>query len=90
MNSQDILTNFIGALSQAYQQMDDLAHSDPPWSVLLDINNVPDEGLAWFGQFVGTIVNPNLSFDQQRQQIRDRAGWQRGTPKLCSTLCGCC
>ena len=80
MTSQEILTNYIGALSQAFQQMDTLAHSDPPWSILMDIDNIPDEGIAWLGQFVGTIVNPNLTPDQQRQQIRQRAGWQRGTP----------
>lgn len=80
MDSQEILTQFIGALSQAYQQMDDLAHTDPPWSALLDIDRVPDEGLEWFGQFVGTVVDPNLTHNQQRQQIRARVGWQRGTP----------
>jgi hypothetical protein len=83
MDSQDIFTNFIGAASQAFAQMDALAHGDetkPPWSILMDIDNIPDEGLQWFGQFVGTVVNPNLTYNEQRQQIRDRAGWQRGTP----------
>lgn len=82
MDSQEILTNIVGACSQAFQQLDTLANNDgsqPPWAYLLDIDNLPDEGVAWFGQFVGTIVNPNLTVAQQRQQIRDRLGWQRGT-----------
>ena len=82
MSSHDILKQFIGAVGQAFQQMDDLAHNspNPSWSILMDVDNIPDEGLQWFGQFVGTIVDPNLTYNQQRQQIKQRAGWQRGTP----------
>lgn len=82
MQSNEVILNFLGAIGAAFQQMDDLAHSSlnrPPWSNLMDIDSVPDEGLTWFGQLVGTVVNPSLTPDQQRQQIRDRVGWQRGT-----------
>jgi len=74
-----ITQSFIGAIGAAFEQMDDLAHANPQWSSLLDINRIPDEGLPWFGQFTGTLVDPNLTFAQQRQQIRANPGWHRGT-----------
>jgi Phage tail protein (Tail_P2_I) len=76
---------FIGALGQAFEQMDELAHKDPdtgtdPWGKLLDIDLIPDEGVPWLGQFVGVDVNSGLSINDQKAQVRDRAGWKRGTP----------
>ncbi len=76
------LLHLIIALSQMGIQFDDLARADgdnPPWSKLLDINRIPDEGVPWFGQLVGVSVDTSLSVDDQRQQIRDEEGWKRGT-----------
>lgn len=77
------LLKFLGALGQAFQQMDTLAFpgdGTPPWSALVDIDRIPDEGLPYLGQMIGVAVDTGLTFDQQRQQIRDHTSWQRGTP----------
>lgn len=74
------LQAFVAALGEIFQQIDTLAHSDPPWSILLDIDTIPDEGVPWLAQFVGISTDLSLTVDQQRQQIRDHAGWGRGTP----------
>lgn len=83
-NQRSWILSFIGAIGSAFQQMDTLAHADPetddpPWSILMDVDRIPDEGLAWFGQFMGVVINPNIDVNSQRQQIRDRSGWRRGT-----------
>lgn len=73
---------FCGGIGQAFQQQDTLAHIDgihPQWSILLDIDRIPDEGVPWLGQFVGVTVDLSLPISDQRQQIRDHVGWQRGT-----------
>ena len=73
---------FVAAIGQMFQQFDDLAHSDEvdgPWTRLLDVNRIPDEGVPWLGQFYGVQVDTALSVDDQRQQIRDLESWGRGT-----------
>jgi hypothetical protein len=73
---------FLGALGQMFQQADTLAHNPGgPWTGMLDIDQIPDEGLPWLGQFIGVRVNMSLSTDEQRQQIRDHEGWNRGRPE---------
>jgi len=70
------------AIGQMFQQFDFFAHADgdlEPWAKFLDINSIPCEGVPWFGQLVGVIVDRSLSCDDQRQQIRDLEGWDRGT-----------
>jgi hypothetical protein len=52
---------------------------EPGWSIVLDINRVPDEGLQWLGQFIGMHFYVGITPDQMRQQIRDHVSWQRGT-----------
>jgi len=53
-----------------------------PWETLLDIDNTPAVFLPWVAQCVG--VDPGglvgLTEFQQRDFIRDTAGWRRGTP----------
>ena len=82
-----VMSKFISALGEMFQQQEDLVYSGAdqdnyiiPWSILMDIDRLPDEGLAWFGQFMGVTLNPNLSANDRRQQIRAHAGWNRGTP----------
>ena len=81
---------FCGALGAIFQQNDTLARADgrfPPWSMLVDINRIPDEGLAWFGQFVGVVVDTSLPAADQRQQIRDHLLWDRGTIAALRKVC---
>jgi hypothetical protein len=85
--AQTIL-QFIGALGAMFQQVDTLAHPSidtdgnqaASWTQLIDVDRIPDEGIPWFAQFTGVSLNPNYTVAQQRQQIRDRMGWKRGTP----------
>lgn len=70
---------FIAALGVMFDDIDQLAHSSPAWSLLLDVDNIPAKGLPWLGQFIGVVVNTNLSENQQRDQIRNHLGWGRGT-----------
>lgn len=72
---------FFGAIGSMYNQMDYLAHADIPWSPMVDIDLVPDEGLPWFGQLIGVAVDTSFDAVAQRQQIRDHVRWKRGTPK---------
>jgi hypothetical protein len=52
----------------------------PGWSVLLDVDRVPDKGLGYLGQFVGVPLDPQLSPEKQRERIRSAEGWHRGQP----------
>lgn len=74
------LLKFMCAIAQMFNDSDELAHSlgGVPWSALIDINRIPDVGLIWFGQFIGVSVNPSASYADQRQQIREHSGWNRG------------
>jgi hypothetical protein len=76
-----VTQNFLESIGIAFEQIEVLADATPQWKDLLDIDTIPDEGLAWFGQLSGTVVNPNLTPAQQRQQIRNLDGWSRGTPQ---------
>jgi hypothetical protein len=86
-NGTHLTLLYLGALSAAFNQMDDLAHIEtgddgtiyPQWSKLLDIDRIPDEGLQWFGQFTGVTVDSGLAPSDQRQQILKHGGWARGT-----------
>src|SRR3954462_14540124 len=68
-----------GALGVMFKQLDDLAHSTPAWSNMVNPDLCPVEGLPWLGQLIGTRVNTSLSEAAQRQQIKDHLGWTRGT-----------
>jgi hypothetical protein len=65
------------------QEIDDLvADSDagPGWSPIMDVDRAPVKALPWLGQWVGVTVDTSRSEDAQRAQIRDEAGFRRGTP----------
>lgn len=73
---------FVGALGQLVQDIDTYAHDDGSnagWTMLLDLDRIPDAALPWLGQFVGVAVDPTLTAAQQRQQIRAEGGMARGT-----------
>jgi hypothetical protein len=76
-----ITKNFLDAIGAAFEQMDALVfpNGQSQWSTLLDLDLIPDEGLPWFGQFTGTLLNPGQDDTEQRNQIRNNNGWRRGT-----------
>lgn len=51
---------------------------DDAWPVLFDLDTTPHP--AWLGQTAGTRAPGGLSRQQQREYIRDRRAWRRGTP----------
>lgn len=51
---------------------------DRAWPVLFDLDTTPYP--TWLGQVSGTRAPAGLSTQQQREYIRDRKAWQRGTP----------
>lgn len=72
------LLRYVVANAQMFEDVDALARSN--WSILLDLDRVPDNGLPWLGQFLGVVVDTALPVDRQRQQIREHVGWARGRP----------
>lgn len=78
------LLAYIDALGLMMQPAADLIedgpNGEPGWSIILDINRVPDEGLPYLGQFLGMHFYAGTTPDTMRQMIRDHVAWQRGTP----------
>lgn len=74
------LLKFCGAIGTIFQFIDDLARSQPvAWATMVDPDACPVEGLPWLGQLIGVEVNTNFSEADQRLQIKNHIGWQRGT-----------
>jgi hypothetical protein len=78
---------FLGALGQMYQLADELAHYEPTWGCLLDIDDIPDVGLPWLAQFFGTVFVGGETPLQQRTIIREHKNWERGTPTALKNEC---
>jgi hypothetical protein len=78
------LLAYIDALGLMFQKASDLVedgdNGEPGWSIILDIDRVPDEGLDWLAQFLGITFYVGMDDATKRQQIRGHASWQRGTP----------
>jgi hypothetical protein len=75
------LLKYLDGIGQMLQELDTLSHEDIPWSGMLDLDTIKPEALQWLGQFLGVVLDASLAESDQRQQIRDHIGWQRGTPK---------
>lgn len=79
------LATYLGALGSMFQEVEDYAADGPNgetgWSIMLDIDRIPDKGLAYLAQYVGVRPNPTFSSAEQREQIRTTDGWNRGTVK---------
>jgi len=76
------LLKFLGALGQMFQPVDDLARDTdvgPGWSHIVDLARVPDEGVRWLGQFVGSRPPEDATVAYARQWITAKPEWQRGT-----------
>lgn len=48
---------------------------------LVDINACPDENLDYLGQYVGVNLRADLSGDAQREWVREKRNFKRGTPQ---------
>lgn len=84
VQSSGDLDIYIGSLSDpTFQEVEDYASDGPAdqpgWSVLVDLNRIPDKGLDWLGQFVGIQLDAGISAAQKRQQISQVSGWKRGS-----------
>jgi len=77
------LACFLGALGTMFQEVEDYASDKADgssgWAILIDVDNGPDKGLSWLGQFVGVSVDASLSTANQRQQVKSANAQKRGT-----------
>lgn len=58
---------------------DRLQPVDRGWPAAFDLDTTPDP--AFIGTATGTDVPGGLTLEQQREYVRDRASWRRGTPQ---------
>ena len=74
---------FTQALAKMFEEVDTYVRdtdAGPGWSMLLDVDRIPNKGLAWLAQFVGVTLNDQLDDATQRQRIRETDGFRRGSP----------
>jgi hypothetical protein len=78
------LLAYINAMGEMFQPAADLIENgpngEPGWSIILDIDRIPDEGLPYLAQYLGMHFYQGITANTMRQQIRDHISWQRGTP----------
>jgi len=53
----------------------------PPWGVLFDVDECPAWALLFLSQFPGVLLEPGMTEEQQRDEIRAPTGWKRGQPE---------
>jgi len=80
------VAHLCNAFAQMFQLLETLGRDNvvvgaPGWSIVVDPNRCPVEGLPWLGQFVGARVPYGLTEDQQRNMVKDAPGWDRGSPQ---------
>lgn len=68
--------HLLGAVDDLVRDSDD----GVGWSVLFDIDRVPDAFLPWLAQAVGVRLSRGITATQQRDEIRAAAYRRRGTP----------
>jgi len=78
------LLAYLDAIGRMFQDGADLVqdgpNGEPGWSIVLDIDRIPDAGLDWLGQFIGQRFPVGMDAATKRQQIRNHFSWARGTP----------
>jgi hypothetical protein len=52
----------------------------PPWAILFDVDNCPAWALPHLSMYPGVVLQPGMSEEQQRNEIREPTGWRRGQP----------
>lgn len=50
------------------------------WEIIFNVDLCPPEALPYLAQFVGVHLEPSLTVEQQREKIKDRPAFRRGTP----------
>jgi hypothetical protein len=76
----ELLPPFVDGLTKEAAATDALLDAtDDGWPVAFDLDATPYP--AWLGQTAGTRVPAGLTLQQQREYVRDRRAWRRGTPR---------
>ncbi|MDI6911490.1 hypothetical protein [Nocardioides sp.] len=76
----DALPNLLDGLADPLRDADDrLAATDRGWAAAFDLDATPEP--RWIGSATGTSVPGGLTLAEQRDYVRDRATWRRGTPE---------
>ncbi len=76
------LLRFVAGLTLDLAKIDDLIRDGddrPGWSNAVDVDSAPAAYLPWIGQMAGVTVDESLSADDQRDQVKQVAGFRRGT-----------
>lgn len=73
------LEDLVDGYAAPLAEIDDrLQPTERTWPAAFDVEQSPDP--AWIGTATGTTVPGGLTLEQQRDFVRDRASWRRGTP----------
>jgi len=79
----DDLTTYINSLAQMFEEVEDLARDAANgavgWSSIVDLDRIPNKGLPYIAQFLGTGTVQGLTDDDQRARIRAETNLLRGT-----------
>jgi hypothetical protein len=77
------LLAYVSGLALPSEEVADLAETgdngEVGWSVILDIDRIPDKGIGWLAQLIGVRLNPELDATEQRLRVKETDGWKRGT-----------
>jgi hypothetical protein len=78
------LDTFVHAIcDNLFQEIEDLAsdgdNGETGWSVVVDLNRIPDKGLDYIAQFVGVQLPPGITAADKRARIARTDGWLRGS-----------
>lgn len=77
------LLHWCDALTGGIQKLYTYTYDDgdyPGWSILLDLDRVPEEAMGYLAQFVGAQLQTGNTVAQNRDVILNRPGWKRGRP----------
>lgn len=76
------LLAYLDVLAAPAARIDDLVRDSdagPGWSPLLDVDRTPADALATLAMYVGLRLPPGITPAAQRDLIRNRPNWQRGS-----------
>ena len=77
------LLAYVSGLALPSEEVADLAETgdngETGWSVILDIDRIPDKAIGWLAQLIGVRLNPELDSTEQRNRVRETDGWNRGS-----------
>lgn len=77
------LLMFLDTFTSQLGEVDDIVRDTDEregWSLLFDVDNVPAAFIPWLGQFLGAEVDTSLPEAEQRLQLKNVQGFQRGRP----------